>query len=109
MARQGREKHRLINRMLKESNPLVLSFTNKSIENIKQRLRDRIQNEDNIDITIDVRHLIPISVNGIKIILTKLRERQYSLMNSVWFQTSLSPYYTNYGWNTILKYICSVI
>ena len=45
--------HKLINMMLQTDNPLMLSFMNKAIENIKQRLRKRIQNDENIDIMIE--------------------------------------------------------
>lgn len=38
--------HKLIDRLLKENNPLVLSFTNKAIQNIKERTSIKLRKFD---------------------------------------------------------------
>ena len=82
-------------KMVQETDkPLVLSFTNKAIENVKSRLIKMGLDKEDVN---KICHSILTFANGTMEIITILLEKQSSLRNLAWYQT--------HGWKTFITNI----
>lgn len=83
---------------LKVKNPIILSFTNKAVENVKEKFKKiyrekskNIYSDDEEERTLmtvltkNAMHLTHISVIIMVEVYLTLRARQYSLRSTAWF------------------------